>query len=239
MTEIKLKKETLKTYFDAIGNLVTECRVVFTENGLETKAVDTANAAMVHARIPKEVMDAYTSPDCIFGIEMEKIRNAIAIMGEEDLTLEVDAQKMTVRDGKTEYRCRSVDPSTIRKEPNIPNLTLPAIAEFSGATLAESIKNLGKISEKITFDLNGKTLTLSAEGAAEDRLDRTIEVERTGDASAIASFSLDYLLEMAKAFRAVDKLTLEMNTDHPLRVKFEVGGVSIVYLLAPRVETAE
>lgn len=55
-----------------------------------------------------------------------------------------------------------------------------------------------------------------------------------------AMFSLDYLLDISKISGKAAEVTLELGTDFPLRVRHKIAGDggSIMYVLAPRVESS-
>jgi proliferating cell nuclear antigen len=54
---------------------------------------------------------------------------------------------------------------------------------------------------------------------------------------SVASYSLEYLMDMVKANKAAEVATLEFSTGMPLSLTFPIpGGGTIRYYLAPRLE---
>lgn len=237
-TEIRIRKETLEIFIDAIGELLTECRLVFTPEGINVRAVDDANVAMVMAKLPADLMDQYVSPDITFGIDLKKIKVALSIMSDDSLVVGISESKITLRDGKTEYNCDALDVNSIRKEPKVPGITLDSSATFSGSEFAEAVKQVGKIGDAITIETSDAGFSLSTKGDT-DNIRRKITTDQKKMVLAKSLYSLDYLKDISKVIKAALIVKTEMATNQPIRIQFAIGGIDIMYLLAPRVDSDE
>jgi len=238
MTEIRIRKETLEIFIDAIGEILTECRLVFSKEGIAVKAVDDANVAMVLAKLPGNLMDQYVSPDLTFGVDLKKIKVALSIMSDDSLTLDVTEKNITMKDGKSEYNCKALDVNSIRKEPKVPGLTLASNATFSGAEFAEAIKQVGKIGDAISIETSDIGLFLFTQGDT-DSIRRKITTDQKKIVRAKSLYSLDYLKDIAKVVKSAIYVKIDMGTNQPIRIQFTVGGIDVTYLVAPRVDSDE
>jgi proliferating cell nuclear antigen len=238
MNEIRVRKETLEIFIGAIGEVLTECRLNFHTDGIKVLAVDEANVAMVHATLPENMMDQYSSPDLVFGIDLKKFKVALSIMSDDSLILEVSDKSITLRDGKSEYNCTALDINSIRKEPKLPKISLAANATFSGAEFSEAVKQVGKIGDAVTVETSDKGLSLFVRGDT-DNIRRKITTDQKKMARAKSLYSLDYLKDIAKVIRSALIVKAEMDMDQPIRFQFTTGGIDVMYLLAPRVDSDE
>lgn len=62
-------------------------------------------------------------------------------------------------------------------------------------------------------------------------------VELKTDNLIKATFPLQYLEDMVKATSSSSIITLNLETDRPLKLEFETEGAKLAYYLAPRIET--
>ena len=107
-----------------------------------------------------------------------------------------------------------------------------AIAEntFSGATRA-GIDNA--LVEQFLVEVRGENGEVKAEfdnGSPE-------LLELHTEAPVKATFPLQYLEDMVKATSGNSLVKINLETDRPLKLEYEIEGAKIVYYLAPRIET--
>jgi proliferating cell nuclear antigen len=236
---MKIEKSRFTAFCEAVLAIAPECRMYLKNTGLEVRAVDAANVAMISAKLPKEAFAEYKEETGILGFDLLKLKTAAGLMKAGMLEIKQDGKgaRLKITDGSNKYSAALLDISTIRKDPNPPTIVLPAVVTVNAKELQESINNMGKIGEKIRFSLQGNTLTLTTEGDT-DLLVKGIEGEALKSLKEpVASlFSTDYLKEISRVFRDADKVTVSMNTDHPIRIECVVDETILEFLIAPRIE---
>ncbi len=128
MLKATIDADILKESIDAISALVTECRLHTDENGISTRAVDTANVAMISLLLKKEAFSSFAATRSELGIDIAKMKNIFGMMAKNDLiTLELtdDIHKLQVSFQGYKYSITLLDENTIRKDPNPPTIELP------------------------------------------------------------------------------------------------------------------
>ena len=133
----------------------------------------------------------------------------------------------------------SIDPSSIRKEPKIPEIEFAAKVVVDADDFKKVLKAAEKISYQVAIGVQNESFFVEAEDEMETmryslHKDELVHLSG-GDCRSL--FSLEYLTAMAKGF-ASDTLTLHISTDHPLKTEFDFadGNGKVVYMLAPRIE---
>jgi len=169
MLKATIDADILKESIDAISALVTECRLHTDENGFSTRVVDTANVAMVYLTLKKEAFQSYSSTKNELGLDIAKMKNIFGMMGKTDvITLELpeEGHKLKVSFEGYRYSITLLDPNTIRKDPNPPNIDLPGRVVLSGNDLNNSIKAAAVVSDKIALGIDPSTqiFYMAAEG---------------------------------------------------------------------------
>jgi proliferating cell nuclear antigen len=140
------------------------------------------------------------------------------------------------------YSITLLDPNTIRKDPNPPNIDLPGKVVLSGSELNNAIKAASVVSDKIALGIDpaNQLFYMSAEGDT-DHIRREFgkdEVNYINSSEARSLFSLDYLKDMGKVMNKAEEVEVSLGIDHPAKFSFYIAGGNghVEYLLAPRIE---
>ncbi len=242
---MKISQQRLAALCSILQALTPECRMMITDQGWTTRAVDAANVGMVMVNLPKASFEEYTETDRFeLGMDVEKWKNMLDVMKDPKDTITIEhpkgMSKLTITDGKYIYTHNPLDPETVRKWPNAPTLQLPAAVVISAAELQEVIRAMLVIADKARLTVSKDGLAIDAEGAT-DRLHKVLEVQDTAasvlpEVPLSSLFSLDYLKELARGMKSAGNITVHAGQDHPLRFDFDADGIEAGYLLAPRLE---
>jgi len=245
MLKATIDADIFKEFIDGISALIPECRLHVDEDGFSTRAVDTANVAMINITLKKEAFDSFKATNSQLGIDISKMKNIFGMAGKGDLiSLELgdNAQKMSISVHGYQYSITLLDTNTIRKDPNPPTITLPGRIVIAGEDLNNAIKTAAVISDKIALGINPKdqTFYLVAEGDT-DNIRREFskdELKSITPAEARSLFSLDYLKDMGRVMSRAAEIEIYLGIDHPVRFSFDIatGNGHVEYLLAPRIE---
>ncbi|MDD5418436.1 MAG: DNA polymerase sliding clamp [Methanomicrobiaceae archaeon] len=245
MLTAAIDAETLRDSVDAISALVTECRLHIDDDAIRTRAVDTANVAMISLELKKTAFDSYRATPTEAGIDITKLKNILGMIGKGDkLTLNLleEGRKLELSFGGYRYSVTLLDVNTIRKDPNPPTIELPGKATLSGTTLNSAIKAASVISDKIALGIDPDTNSfyMEAEGDT-DHIKLDIGRDELFDLDPVKArslFSLDYLKDMGRVMAKANEVGVHLGIDHPVRFSFDIadGNGHVEYLLAPRIE---
>jgi proliferating cell nuclear antigen len=245
MLKAAIDADIFRETIDVISALVTECRLQVSDTGIRTRAVDTANVAMVSIEVRPEAFTSFTATTQELGLDIAKMKNIIAMMNKGDtlsLDLPEDGHKLALNFRGYKYSITLLDVNTIRKEPNMPNLDLPGRVILSGSALNSAIKAASVISDKIALGIDpaAEIFYMEAEGDTDHiRLEMgKDELESLSTAEARSLFSLDYLKDMGKVMSRATQVEVLLGNDHPVKFLFDIadGNGHVEYLLAPRIE---
>ncbi|MEA2045323.1 MAG: DNA polymerase sliding clamp [Euryarchaeota archaeon] len=245
MFKAVIDAETLRDAIDAVSSLVDEVRFAISENGIELKAVDPANVAMVSFRIDPEAFEYFEAAQGDIGVDLVRLSDVLSMADRgENVTLELDEENHKLKIGlnSLSYTLSLIDPSAIRKEPRVPDLDLPAHVVLPGPQLRKAIRAAEKVSDHVILGVSDDPedmFYMEASGDIDSLVLKIPSMELLGmkPGKARSLFSLDYLSDMSKAIGKAQEVKLEMGVDYPLRVYFSLSqGVDINYLLAPRIE---
>jgi proliferating cell nuclear antigen len=244
MFKASIKAETMNEALNALTAFLDEAKFDLNADGIDTRAVDLSNVAMVDLKLSKAAFESFSCDNAIIAIDLTKLSNALGMTREGDLVeLELDevAHKLRVSYSGLTYTLSLLDPSTIRKEPKIPVLSLPCKVVVDGAQIRRAVKAAEKISDCLTLGTKGETFYLEAIGDLDQvKLELTKDklIELTTNQEVKSTFSLDYLSDISKEVANASEATIQLGKDYPIKINFKIanGNGDIEYIIAPRIE---
>lgn len=245
MFKAVISAEVFKDAIEAVSTLVDEAKFRLTKDGISARAVDPANVAMVAFDLNAKAFDTFNATDSEIGVDLVRLMDILGMTSREDkieLSLNEETRKLEIRTGGLAYTLSLLDPSSIRKEPKVPNLELPAKIVLNGAELRRAVKAAEKVSDHMALGVVDKIFYVEAEGD----LDKVrLEIPESSLISLQASsnvkslFSLDYLNVLVKSLGKAERVSIDLGTDYPVKFNFSIAGGNgdVTYLLAPRIES--
>ena len=98
------------------------------------------------------------------------------------------------------------------------------------------------MSSHVVLQATDKGFDITAHGDKGDVViealkEQDILLEHTVNTEAKAMFPLEYLNDLLKSADASSIVEINLGTDKPLKLQYEVGNSTLTYYLAPRIET--
>ncbi|WP_436348929.1 DNA polymerase sliding clamp [Natronorubrum sp. FCH18a] len=221
----------LLAFFEQYTPILDEMKLHLESDGLEGRGVDPANVGMVDERLDAAAFDHYSSTGGLIGLDLSRITDILSLGESRDpvsLELDQETRKLEIVIDGLEYTLALIDPDSIRQEPDIPDLELPASVTLEGKDIHRAVKAADMVSDHMRFetrqnDAGEDAFVVSAEGDTDDVvLDLTredvIDLEM-GDGDAL--FSLDYLKDLSKEIPANAEVTLDLGNEMPVFIQFE------------------
>lgn len=238
--------QTFQDAFEPLATIVNECKLRFDEDGLSARACDPANVAMCDVSLPQRAFESYEADGGVIGINLDRLQDVLSMGDKGDLVhleLNEETRKLHIEIGELSYTLALIDPDSIRKEPDIPDLDLPAEVAFEGSELARGVTATDLVGDHVSLsaDPDEQTFVVSAEGDTDD-VDLVLGNEElvTGDVdeSAESLFSLDYLEDMARPIGSDVIVSFKLGTEMPVKFRYTNGQASVQHLLAPRIQSS-
>ena len=238
--------DTLGTALDSVSALVDECKIQLGEEEFSIRAVDPANVGMVDLTLAATAFESYEADGGTIGVNLSRLEDIVGMADAGqlvDLELDEETRKLTIRLDGLKYTLALIDPDSIREEPDIPDLDLPARVVLEGRDVNRAVKAADMVSDHIALgvDVDEELFYVEAEGDTDDvnfKLGREDLIDLTpGEAHSL--FSLDYLKEMNKAIPTDGEVTVDIGEEFPVKLHFEIaeGEGNVTYMLAPRIQS--
>ncbi|HIJ13012.1 MAG TPA: DNA polymerase sliding clamp [Halobacteriales archaeon] len=246
MFSATIEAKILQEAISSAKVLVDECKLRLDSDGFRIRAVDPANVGMVDLELSTSAFVSYESDGVVLGINLSRLSDITNIARSDetiDLEFDEEVQKLTIQAGGLQYTLSLIDPSSIRKEPDLPDLDLPAKVVIEGRNLDQGIKAADMVSDHIALgvDPESQTFYIRAKGDTDNvqlelKQDEVISLQPS---LAHSLFSLDYFKDMNKAIPKSTPVTLSMGEEYPIQINFPIadGNGQVTYLLAPRIQS--
>jgi proliferating cell nuclear antigen len=237
---------TLRDSLDAVSVLVDECKIRLNEEEFSIRAVDPANVGMVDLSLEAAAFESYEADGGVIGVNLDRLEDIAGMANADDLVhleLDEETRKLHIEVEGLSYTLALIDPDSIRQEPDIPELDLPAEITLEGAQLNRGITAADMVSDHIRLrvDEDAETFHIEAEGDTDD-----VDLELSADdlinlaaGPADSLFSLDYLKDMNKAIASDAEVRVELGEEFPVKLHYEFaeGLGQVTFMLAPRIQS--
>lgn len=236
----------LKAAIDSIVCLVEEGQFEVKADGLHLKAMDPSQISMVSFTMPKEAFVEYNVPEEMkIGTDIGQLSNVLARGKKgEKAELSIEEGRLVVRffgeKHKRTFKVPLIETGDrVQREPKI---EFKNTARIKADAFKETLKDAKLVSSHVRLALSEAQLVVDVRGENGDvkaEFDKgSAELpELTAEGGARATFPLQYLEDMVKATSASSIITINLETDRPLRLGYDIEGAKVVYFLAPRIET--
>jgi proliferating cell nuclear antigen len=235
----------LKSVIDAIVSLVEEGQFEVKNDGLHLKAMDPSQISMVSFSMPKSAFLEYSlSEETKIGMDIGQLANVLSRgkKGEKaELSIE-EGRLVIVFIGEKHKRTFKVPLiETGDKVQREPKIEFKNFAKIRAEAFKETLKDAKLISSHVRLQLTTQMFVVDVKGEngevkAEFEKGSNDLIELNTQSDARTTFPLQYLEDMVKATTANSTVLINLETDRPLRLEYEVEGAKIVYYLAPRIE---
>lgn len=238
--------ETLRTALDSASVLVDECKIRLEEDGLAIKAVDPASVGMVDLELSAAAFESYEADGGVIGVNLTRLQDIVGMAESGQLVhleLDEETRKLQISIDGLVYTAALIDPDSIREEPEIPDLDLPATIVVEGRDINRAVTAADMVSDHVALgvDTEEEVFYVDAAGDTDDvhlALSREDLIDLTvGDAHSL--FSLDYLKDMNRAIPRDGEVTVELGEEFPVKMHFDIaeGQGAVTFMLAPRIQS--
>lgn len=237
---MRLKLENSKIFTDVIGilsELVMELKIKVNKDGLSATAIDPANVAMAHFKIPADLFSEFNiTRDHILGVNLEHLKAVLRrcrpgsslILEREENTLKIAIQDKIKRD----FALALLDIDGEDKE--FPTWEFASVIRMDADAFAEVVEDCMVVGDACTFVAEPNTFVVESAGLNSARAEFSGEDVEIISANSKARFSLEYLAKFAKGAKISSRCTINFSTNHPMRLDFNPGTVTLSFVLAPR-----
>ena len=239
--------EPFRNLVKALASIIEEGCFNIDGEKIELLAMDPSHVAMVDFELPREFFDSYVcegEPRLFINIgEFLKFLDRVERDERVKIRLDEDQARLVIQCIRTGHTRRFgmtiLEP--LDEEVPQPKILFKSSARILTHSMRRAILDAGLVSDNVKIEVTDDMLKMSAVGdigSAFSEWERGADelLELKAEEESGASFTLSYLRDiMNTAGVSTEVATLELKTDMPLRMDFELPQGRLVYYLAPMI----
>jgi len=241
-----VKGGAIKEFVSTLRAIVDEAKIRVGPDGIHTRAVDPANVAMYDVSLAAGAFESYDATEGVLGVNLERFEEVLKLAKKNDLvqlSFNTTSFKLVIHIDGVEFTMALIDPDSIRKEPEIPEMDLPISLTLEEAQISRGVKAADMVSDHIRFrcDEAETTVYIEAEGDTDnvslELADDDLVALTAADGNAL--YSLDYVNDISKQFPKGTEITLTFGGDFPMMFEYQFsdGECDVLAMLAPRIQS--
>ena len=246
MFEVELSAvEPFRNLMKAVGAVVEEGCFNIDGEGMKLLAMDPSHVVMVDFELPSGFFDVYA---CEGGARLSirfgdflKFLDRVERDEGVRIRLEEERARLAIRCTRPGHTRRFAMPvlEPLEEEVPQPKISFKSSARILTRSLRQAIRDAVLVSENARIEVAGDEFRISAVGDMgsaystwERGADELLDLRSEEDSGA--TFTLSYLKDIVSAASlSSETATLELSTDMPVRMGFELPQGRLVYYLAP------
>ena len=230
---------------DMISELVTEVKVKVSEFGLSITAMDPANVSMVGFKLPKSVFSQFESENTTLGINLDSLKKILKragagsslIMERKENLLGIQIQDKIKR--SFDLSLIDIESEDIDFDAKVGRMEFTARVELDSIDFIDVVEDAIVVADACAFIIKDGKFIIEAKGLNSARAEFSGDEAKINAENCKSRYSLEYLQKFLKGAKVSDKTLIAFADDHPLRLDFSSNGMSVSFILAPRVETED
>lgn len=237
MKEIfKIDVKTLLDLVTALKEITEQAGFNVSKEGLIITEFDPANVCVVDISLmPSKFNNWFVETPKTYGIILKDLYNLLKENKKQIVSVFDEDTKLILKfDNGIQSELELITIESEQKR--IPELTYKTSINLKSERFKEIIKHFKANSEKVILEVTTKFKVYTT-GNNKSEIELTND-EATVHGTAKCYYSTEYLSKFIKVIFA-DKLWIRMDTDFPIALIQEKNGLSVKYILGPRIENTE
>ncbi len=235
-----------KKCIKALNTLVNEGQFKIDEEGIQLKAMDPSQIAMVNFQLPKSAFSEFEVPEeNMIGLNFDDLNDRTKRSRPEDsleLTLANSGSRLKLKfQGKIKREFDQPLLDLSKGTADEPSIDYGTEVKLNGSTLKENLKDANLVSSHVNLKATSEEFIIEAKGD-NGNLHTTIGkdddpiLDYKVDSEEKAMFPIDYLNNILAGATSSSIVTMNLKKDAPLKLRYGIGDATLTYYLAPRVE---
>ncbi len=246
MFEVEVSRiDPFRDLIKALSVIVDEGTFLMNEAQIKLLAMDPSHVAMVDFELPNEFFDNYKCEgEPRLSINIKEFLRFLDRVNRDEMvrvTLEEEKARLVINTQRGGYSRRFEMPilEPLDEEVPQPKIFFKAKVRMLTQSLRNAIRDANLVSEHVKIEVQDDLFRVRAEGDMgsansvwEKNSDDILEIDFEEDSSA--TFTLSYIQDIVNAAGSVGEVAnLELSTDMPIKMDFEINKGRLIYYLAP------
>ncbi|MFH1056322.1 MAG: proliferating cell nuclear antigen (pcna) [Candidatus Micrarchaeota archaeon] len=236
-----------KKCVDAIVSLVDEGTFVVSSDGIHLRTMDPSQIAMIDFSMPKTAFSKITVDDkTSVGINISDLSKILArTRSDEKLSISVDEKESKLLlefsgPSRRHFKLPLLESTSVL--PKEPKVEFDASVKMKGRALKDVLHDAGLLSSHVILQTDDSEFVVEAHGDSGDlhiqtKKDSGNLESMTVKGKSRAMFPFQYLDDITRGCPDDASVNVELKSDAPVKISYQINDAKFSYYLAPRVES--
>lgn len=231
---------------DILRSAADEAILRFGRDGIDVSLVDPASVYMVRQSVEPPAFKHLGDGQFPAGVNLNAFADYISKADSDapiKLDFDAETRRVNVAYGPFDRSFALIDPESIRREPDMPDLELPNQMQLEGDLLSDVVEVSAMVSDHIEIegDPDEECVRIIADGDHDTNTATLTDELQTADVREQASsiLSMDYLECIVKVMPPDAVVTVSWGEQFPVLFEWQYadGDASVTQTLAPRIQS--
>ncbi|MCR4369118.1 MAG: proliferating cell nuclear antigen (pcna) [archaeon] len=226
-----------KSGIEAISSFIPEGNFRFNEKGLHFRAIDPSQIVLVDYFVGRSVFESFDIEPSFVGINLSELNKIISrALPKDKVSLDLDDSEMSIEftgELYRKFRLPLIDVS--EEEQRLPETDYDAVVEINSRVFREALKDASLFSSSIMLKTSGNEFLLESKGTAGNlnaNSSQAKDVKVKSKSDVVSKYSLTYLQNIVKEADPDSQIKIEMKSDSPMKVSYNIGKSELKFYLA-------
>lgn len=235
---IELKNvEFFQRAINAVSSFISEGNFRFNDKGISLKALDPSRIVLVDYVAGKNLFEKFDIEPTLVGIDLIEFSKIInRVLPKDRLLMDLTDSEILVNfDGEISRNFNLPLIDVAEDEIKVPDTRFDCRIEIPARILKEILKDALLFGGAVIFRIKNNELIVEARGSAGNL--KTITKGSKGivvksSADVVSKYSLNFLQNIVREADSAKKIVLELKSDAPMKISYEIGESDISFHLA-------
>ncbi|RLG70299.1 MAG: proliferating cell nuclear antigen (pcna) [Candidatus Iainarchaeum archaeon] len=222
---------------DAISSFISEGNFRFNEKGISFKAVDPSQIVLVEFTMPKNSFETFNVEPTLAGVDIIEFSKILSrALPDDKLKLKLtDSEMIIILDSELHREFSLPLLEISQADVKIPQqkLDFDCTLQINAKLFKEALKDASLFGSSVVLRVKNSKLYIEArgsQGALHIEAKGTKNIEINAKDEVVSKYSLNFLSNIVKP--ASEKILLELKSDSPMRVSYNIGSANMTFYLA-------
>jgi proliferating cell nuclear antigen len=236
MIELKNVGQWVKA-IGAISTFISEGNFRFNDSGISFKAIDPSQIVLVSFKMPKNSFTVFEVEPTLIGLDLVEFNKIMQrALPNDKMILEINENEVGIKlegDLERSFKLPLIDVS--EEELNIPITKFDSTVEINARILREALKDASLFGSSVVLRVKNNQFFIEARGSHGTLTTIAKQAKNVlvkSNSEVVSKYSLNFLSNIVKEADPNTKILLELKSDAPMKVTYNIGDAVIEFHLA-------
>ncbi len=227
----------LQRAIGAVSPFISEGNVRFNSQGIFLRETDSSQIVLVDLFFPKGFFSKFAVEPAFVGVDISELNRILQRSQQNDfLSIDLkDSELVLGFEGDVSRRFHLPLIDVPKDEPSLPTAKFDAVVQVSARVFKEALKDAALFGSSVVLRSKDQSFVVESkgnQGLLRSTATQSGVVSVKSSSEVVGKFNLTFLQNIVKEAENEKRITLELKTDSPMKISYQIGEIGIQFYLA-------